>query len=62
MSFLLAKAKALYTYTGGNPDELSFAEGDVVDVVDKLDSEWWPTEQAGMIFIAPAAYLESLQG
>lgn len=59
---LSGKAKALYTYTGGNPDELSFAEGDTVNVVEQIDSEWWQTEQGGMIFISPAAYLELVQG
>lgn len=52
------KAKALYTYTGGNPDELSFAEGDMIEVIDRKGEEWWMAEQGGVVFIVPAAYLE----
>ena len=52
------KAKALYSYTGGNADELPFVEGDEITIVDRSDADWWKTEQGGVIFIVPAAYLE----
>ncbi|KDQ59802.1 hypothetical protein JAAARDRAFT_56764 [Jaapia argillacea MUCL 33604] len=54
----VVKATALYAYTGGNADELPFAEGDELVVVDRSDDVWWKVEQGGMVFIAPAGYLQ----
>ncbi|KAI5118090.1 hypothetical protein M0805_007740 [Coniferiporia weirii] len=56
------KAKALYSYSGGNSDELPFVEGDVLTIVDRNEADWWKTEQGGVIFIVPAAYLEVIEG
>ncbi|KAL4254402.1 Actin cytoskeleton-regulatory complex protein PAN1 [Abortiporus biennis] len=55
-------AKALYTYTGTNPDELSFEEGDDLSIVDRTDTDWWKAEKDGSVFIVPAAYLEIVEG
>jgi hypothetical protein len=52
----------LYSYTGGNADELPFNEGDVLTIVDRAESDWWKAERAGVIFLVPAAYLELLEG
>ena len=52
------KAKALYTYEGSSADELPFVEGDILTIVDRSEADWWKTEQGGVIFIVPAAYLE----
>ena len=54
----MTKAKAIYTYTGNSDEELPFAEGDMLDIVDKTDDSWWKAEKAGVVFIVPAAYLE----
>ncbi|WVN89977.1 uncharacterized protein L203_105207 [Cryptococcus depauperatus CBS 7841] len=51
-------AKALYEYAGGEADQLPFAEGDVLSVVDSSDHDWWKAERSGVIFLVPAAYLE----
>ena len=59
---LSAKAKAVYSYTGGNADELPFAEGDTLSIVDKSEGDWWKAEQGGVVFIVPAAYLELVEG
>ncbi|EGO21969.1 hypothetical protein SERLADRAFT_417338 [Serpula lacrymans var. lacrymans S7.9] len=56
------KAKALYSYAGGNADELPFAEGDELSIVDKSETDWWKAEQGGVVFIVPAAYLEIVEG
>lgn len=53
------KVKALYSYAGTTDEELPFAEGDELVVVDKdEDPDWWKTEKAGMVFLVPATYLE----
>lgn len=56
------KAKALYSYSGGNADELPFVEGDELIIVDRSEGDWWKAEQGGAIFIVPAAYLEVIEG
>jgi len=59
---LSEKAKAIYAYTSHNSDELTFAEGDILSIVDTSEEEWWKAEQKGVVFIAPAAYLEVVEG
>lgn len=56
------KAKAAFSYTGDNPDELPFNEGDILTIVDTTENEWWKAEQGGVVFIVPAAYLELVEG
>ncbi|PPQ91776.1 hypothetical protein CVT25_000421 [Psilocybe cyanescens] len=55
------KAKAIYTYTGNNADELPFTEGDTLSIIDTSEEEWWKTERDGVVFIVPAAYLEIVE-
>ncbi|KAF8172098.1 hypothetical protein BJ912DRAFT_994425 [Pholiota molesta] len=55
------KAKAVYTYTAGNGDELPFTEGDTLTIIDTSEEEWWKAEQGGVVFIVPAAYLELVE-
>ncbi|KAF7298359.1 Actin cytoskeleton-regulatory complex protein [Mycena kentingensis (nom. inval.)] len=52
-------AKAIYAYTAANPDELSFAEGEMLDIIDTSEEEWWKVERGGVVYIVPAAYLEA---
>lgn len=52
------QAKALYTYNATNQEEMSFSEGDTLDIIDKSEADWWKTEKEGSILIVPASYLE----
>ena len=54
----VTRAKANYAFDGGSGDQLPFAEGDILEIVDTSDANWWKTEKAGVIFIVPASYLE----
>ena len=56
------KARALYSYDASNTDELSFSEGDTLDIVDTSEDEWWKSEQGGEVFMVPAGYLELVEG
>ena len=56
------KAKAFYAHASNNSEELTFAEGDVLSIVDMSAPEWWKVEQDGVVFIVPAAYLEVVEG
>ena len=62
MNILVVHAKAIYSYTGGNEEELAVAEGDMLTIVDRSESDWWKTEKGGIIFIVPAAYMELVEG
>ncbi len=55
-------AQALYDYAGSNADELPFAEGDQLTIVERSDADWWKAEQGGIVFIVPAAYLALADG
>jgi hypothetical protein len=52
------QAKALFPYAGNTDEELPFAEGDILNIVDSSEEDWWKAEKNGVIFIVPAAYLE----
>lgn len=58
----IVKAAAMYPYVAGNPDELSFEEGDVLAIVDRSEPDWWKVEKDGKIYVVPAAYLEVVDG
>jgi len=56
------KAQALYSYTANadDPRELSFLQGEILDIGDKR-SDWWPARSAnGSVGIAPSNYLQLL--
>ncbi|KIK20542.1 hypothetical protein PISMIDRAFT_682232 [Pisolithus microcarpus 441] len=53
------QATALYSYEGSSPDELSFTEGDVLTIVDRLESDWWRAERDGVVYAVPAAFVEA---
>lgn len=55
---LSVKAKALYTYEPTSSDELALEEGQIVDIVDKSEAEWWKAERDGLVLVVPATYLE----
>ncbi|KAF8976839.1 hypothetical protein BDQ17DRAFT_1293659, partial [Cyathus striatus] len=56
------KARAIFSYTANNADELSFSEGTELSILDSSEDEWWRAEDAGVSFVVPAAYLEIIEG
>ncbi|KAJ3262508.1 Intersectin 1 (SH3 domain protein) [Boothiomyces macroporosus] len=55
------KVKALYDFTSSTPGELSFKAGDVLNVVQSNDVDWWDGEINGMSGAFPANYVEKIQ-
>jgi leishmanolysin len=56
---LLYKARALWACTAEEHDELSFNAGDLIDVLDDSDPEWWVCRLRGAIGTAPSSFLEA---
>ncbi|KAG0052999.1 actin organization and endocytosis protein [Gryganskiella cystojenkinii] len=53
------KARALFPYAAQNVGELSVDLGDVVEVLEKPDPQWWRVQSVtGAIGMLPATYLE----
>lgn len=50
--------RAVFAYTGGDEDELSFEEGDLLYIVDdKSDKDWWRARCRGKEGLVPANFL-----
>jgi hypothetical protein len=56
--FRPVKARAIYSYEATGSDELALEAGDVVDIVDSPEDEWWKAERNGAVLLVPSAFLE----
>ncbi|KIK17885.1 hypothetical protein PISMIDRAFT_110532, partial [Pisolithus microcarpus 441] len=48
------QATAVYSCEGSSPDKLSFAEDDVLTIVNRLESDWGRAEWDGVVCAMPA--------
>ncbi|KAI1895691.1 hypothetical protein AGOR_G00108850 [Albula goreensis] len=55
---LLCKVVALYDYQAANQDEISFSSGQLINVLDKSDPDWWKGEFNGVTGLFPSNYVE----
>jgi len=46
------------SYKASQPDELSFNEGDKVEILEKVDSNWWKGKIGFKQGLVPASYLQ----
>jgi len=54
------KARGLYDYTASNENELSFREGDILEVKEQDDSGWWYCELNGVAGFVPNNYVQRI--
>jgi hypothetical protein len=54
------EAKALFDYVACNEDELTFLTGDIMEVLDSEDPDWFEVRLGEKIGMVPANYLEKL--
>jgi len=52
------RVMALYSFEGQSQDELTFNEGDILEVIEEDQSGWWRCSLLGKIGWVPANYVE----
>uniref|UniRef100_A0A667ZXI7 Intersectin 2b n=1 Tax=Myripristis murdjan TaxID=586833 RepID=A0A667ZXI7_9TELE len=49
---------AMYDYTAANDDEMSFSKGQLINVLDKNNPDWWKGEVNGVTGLFPTNYVK----
>ncbi|XP_030577284.1 intersectin-2a isoform X2 [Archocentrus centrarchus] len=49
---------AMYEYTAANQDELSFSKGQLINILDKTNTDWWKGEASGVTGLLPTNYVK----
>ena len=49
---------AMYDYKAANEDEMSISKGQLINVLDKNDPDWWRGEVNGVTALFPANYVK----
>ncbi|XP_033505115.2 intersectin-2a isoform X4 [Epinephelus lanceolatus] len=49
---------AMYDYTAANRDELSFSKGQLINILDKTNPDWWKGEANGVLGLLPTNYVK----
>ncbi|KAH8549637.1 ras guanine nucleotide exchange factor domain-containing protein [Umbelopsis sp. PMI_123] len=55
---VLCRVQAIYAYQSGDPSALSFAKGDIIEVLTQLESGWWDGWCNGLRGWFPSNYVE----
>ena len=58
---VMAIAKGTYEYVASNETELSFKEGEIMNITDQDDSGWWFAEIGERSGFVPKNYLEVVE-
>ena len=61
-TLVVAQCQVLYDYDPQQSDELKIVEGDVINVIDKQEDDWWQGELNGIVGIFPATYVQEITG
>lgn len=54
------QVRALYSFRAEEPDELDFSAGDVIQVVDRSDREWWKGQLRGRTGLFPCNHTKAV--
>jgi len=56
------RARALWAYNenGQDPDDLSFTAGDIIEIVEETNADWWMGRVNGKQALFPSAYVEKI--
>lgn len=57
-SLSVCQVIAIYDYTAANGDEMSFSKGQLINVLDKNDPDWWKGELNGATGLFPTNYVK----
>lgn len=49
---------AIYDYTAANGEEMSFSKGQLINVLDKSNPDWWKGESNGVTGLFPTNYVQ----
>ncbi|XP_040920146.1 intersectin-2a [Toxotes jaculatrix] len=49
---------AMYDYTAASRDELSFSKGQLINILDKTNPDWWKGESNGVTGLLPTNYVK----
>ncbi|CAO3610405.1 unnamed protein product [Cunninghamella echinulata] len=50
--------EALYDFQGPNPEDLSFKQGDIIEIKEKVNADWWRGSLNGRIGLFPSNYVK----
>lgn len=56
--FSVCQVIAVYDYTAANQDEMSFSKGQLINVLDKSNPDWWRGEVNGVTGLFPFNYVQ----
>ncbi|XP_008284406.1 intersectin-2-like [Stegastes partitus] len=54
----LCQVIAMYDYAAANQDELSFSKGQLINILDKTNPDWWKGEAGGVTGLLPTNYVK----
>ncbi|KAF9048551.1 SH3 domain-containing protein [Panaeolus papilionaceus] len=55
-----AQVRALWAYNGQDAEELSFASGDIIELVEETNADWWTGRIHNQTGLFPSTYVEKL--
>ncbi|XP_064613721.1 nostrin-like [Liolophura sinensis] len=58
---IIGKCRVLYEYQANQSDELSIRPGEVINIYEKQDDDWWQGELRGTVGIFPANYVQEMR-
>ena len=56
----ISRAVARYTYDKEEENELTFAENDAIDILAKLEDDWWLARRRNEYGLVPSNYFQEV--